>query len=103
MRNFRTAAAALAATGIAALGAVTATSGVANAATNLSITGCSTNYGLVTAGIIPTCSAPTGTIYNPTQITVSVDKSFLTAVPQRSRHRRQGEVRPGVRRLTAAP
>lgn len=78
MRNFRTAAAALAATGIAALGAVTATSGVANAATNLSITGCSTNYGLVTAGIIPTCSAPTGTIYNPTQITVSVDKSFLT-------------------------
>ena len=26
----------------------------------------------------PNCSAPTGTIYNPTQLTVTVDKSFLT-------------------------
>ena len=50
MRKFRTAAAALAATGITALGALAATGGVANAATDLSITGCSTNGGLYTVG-----------------------------------------------------
>ena len=80
MRNFRTAAAALAATGIAALGAVTATGGVANAATDLSITGCSTNVGVLTHGLFVNCSAPTGTIYNPTQITVTVNKTALTAL-----------------------
>jgi Ricin-type beta-trefoil lectin domain len=78
MRNFRTAAAALAATGIAALGAVTATGGVANAATDLSITGCSTNVGVLTHGLFVNCSAPTGTIYNPTQITATVNKTALT-------------------------
>lgn len=80
MRNFRTAAAVLAATGIAALGAVTATSGVANAATDLSITGCSTNVGVLTVGLFVNCSAPTGTIYNPTQIKVTVNKTALTAL-----------------------
>jgi hypothetical protein len=66
MRNFRTAAAALAATGIAALGAVAATGGVANAATNLSITGCSTNVGVLTAGFIVNCSArPARSITRP--------------------------------------
>ena len=80
MRNFRTAAAALVATGIAALGAVTATGGVANAATGLSITGCSTNVGVLTHGLFVNCSAPTGTIYNPTQITVTVNKTALTAL-----------------------
>lgn len=78
MRNFRTAAAALVATGIAALGAVAATGGVANAAPNQSITGCSTNVGVLTAGLFVNCSAPTGTIYNPTQITVTVNKTALT-------------------------
>jgi Ricin-type beta-trefoil lectin domain len=80
MRNFRTAAATLAATGIAALGAMAATGGVANAATNLSITGCSTNVGVLTAGLFVNCSAPTGTIYNPTQITTTVNKTALTAL-----------------------
>src|ERR1700748_224241 len=80
MPNFRTAAAALAATGIAALGAVTATGGVANAATGLSITGCSTNVGVLTAGLFVNCSAPTGTIYNPTQITATINKTALTAL-----------------------
>jgi hypothetical protein len=80
MRKFATAVAALATTGIAALGTVAATSGVANAATDLSITGCSTNGGLLTLGVIPNCQAPTGYIYNSTQIEVHVDKSFLTAL-----------------------
>jgi hypothetical protein len=80
MRNLRTAAAVLAATGIAALGAVTATSGVANAASDLSITGCSTNVGVLTVGLLVNCSAPTGTIYNPTQIKVTVNKTALTAL-----------------------
>lgn len=78
MHKFATAVAALATTGIAALGTVAATGGVAHAATNLSITGCSTNGGLLTLGIIPDCQAPTGTIYNPVQITATVSKSFLT-------------------------
>jgi hypothetical protein len=59
---------------------VAATGGVANAATNLSITGCSTNVGVLTAGLIVNCSAPTGTIYNPTQITLTVNKTALTAL-----------------------
>jgi hypothetical protein len=80
MRKFATAVAALATTGIAALGTVAATGGVANAATNLSITGCSTNGGLLTLGVIPNCQAPTGYIYNTTEISVHVDKSFLTAL-----------------------
>jgi hypothetical protein len=37
---------------IAALGAVAATDGVANAAPNLSITGCSTNVGVLTVGLL---------------------------------------------------
>ena len=80
MRNFRTAAAALAAAGIAALGAVAATGGVANAAPDLSITGCATHVGVLTVGLFVHCSAPTGTIYNPTQITVTVNKTALTAL-----------------------
>jgi hypothetical protein len=80
MRNIRTAAAVFAATGLAAFGAMAATGGVANAATNLSITGCSTNSALLGVQVIPTCEGPEGTIYNPTQVTAVVDPSFLTAV-----------------------
>jgi hypothetical protein len=78
MRKFATAVAALATTGIAALGTVAATGGVANAATGLSVTGCSTNYALLSVGLVPNCEAPTGTIYNPVEIQVTVSKSFLT-------------------------
>jgi hypothetical protein len=56
---------------------VAATGGVANAAPNLSITGCSTNVGVLTVGLFVNCSAPTGTIYNPTQIKVTVNKTPL--------------------------
>jgi Ricin-type beta-trefoil lectin domain len=80
MRKFATAVAALATAGIAALGTVAATGGVAHAATDLSITGCETNGGLLTLGVIPNCQAPTGYIYNSTEIAVHVDKSFLTAL-----------------------
>jgi hypothetical protein len=79
MRNIRTAVAALAATGLAAFGAIAASGGVANAATHQSITGCSTNRALLGVAVFPTCEAPTGTIYNPTEVTATVDPSFLTA------------------------
>lgn len=79
MRKFRTAAATLAATGLAAFGVATA-SGVANAATNQSITTCSIGSGTLNADIGPMCTANTGTIVNPTQITVTVNPSFFSAL-----------------------
>ena len=78
MRNIRTAVAALAATGLAAFGAMAATGGVANAATGQSITGCHTNSGLLTVGIFVDCQAADSTFNNPTSITATVDTSFLT-------------------------
>jgi len=80
MRNIRTAVAAFAATGLAAFGALAATGGVANAATNLSITGCSIDGSLLTASVEPHCTAPTGTIYNPTSIKVTVNPSFFNVL-----------------------
>ncbi|MGH3249703.1 MAG: ricin-type beta-trefoil lectin domain protein [Trebonia sp.] len=80
MHKFRKAAAIFAATGLAAFGAMAASGGTANAATNQSITGCSINSALLGVQVIPTCSGPTGTIYNPTQITATVAPSFLQGV-----------------------
>jgi hypothetical protein len=80
MRNIRTAVATFAATGLAALGAIAASGGVANASQNLSITGCSVDHSLVSAQVFPSCEAADGTIYNPTEITVSVDRSFFDAL-----------------------
>jgi Ricin-type beta-trefoil lectin domain len=80
MHKFRKAAAIFAATGLAAFGAMAASGGVANAATDQSITGCSINSALLGVQVIPTCMGPTGTIYNPTQVTATVDPSFLQAV-----------------------
>jgi hypothetical protein len=77
MRNIRTAVATFAATGLAAFGAMAASGGVANAAQNLSITGCSVNHSTISAQVFPSCEAATGTIYNPTEITVTVDRSFF--------------------------
>jgi hypothetical protein len=77
MRNIRAAVAAFAATGLAAFGALAATGGVANAAQDLSITGCSINTALVGVQILPTCEASDGTIYNATQVTATVDPTFL--------------------------
>jgi hypothetical protein len=79
MRELRTAAPIIAATGIVALGVVAAAGGVANAAINLSITGCATTGALLKVDVVPNCQASTGTINYPTQITVTANKSFLTA------------------------
>ena len=79
MRNIRAAVAAFAASGLAAFGALAATGGVANAAQDLSITGCSINSALVGVQILPTCEAADGTIYNATEVTATVDPSFLQA------------------------
>lgn len=78
MRNLRTAVAAFAVTGLTAFGAMAATGGVANAATNQSIAGCETNSGLVTVGLFVECQAADSTFYNPTSIKATVDTSFLT-------------------------
>ncbi len=77
MRNIRAAVAAFAASGLAAFGALAATGGVANAAQDLSITGCSINNALIGVQILPTCEASEGTIYNATEVTATVDPSFL--------------------------
>jgi hypothetical protein len=79
MRKFRTAAATLAATGLAVFGVATA-SGVANAKTHQAITSCSVGSGVIVAGIAPKCTASNGTINNPTQVTVRVNPSFFSAL-----------------------
>ncbi len=79
MRNLRTAIAAFAATGLAAFGALAATGGVANAAQDLSITGCSINNALLGVQVVPTCEAADGTIYNATEVKATVDQTFLQA------------------------
>jgi hypothetical protein len=79
MRNIRTAVAAFAATGLAAFGAMAAMGGVANAATNQSITGCAINNAVIGVQLLPTCEADPGTIYNATEVTAFVDQSFLQA------------------------
>jgi hypothetical protein len=81
VRNIRKTAATLAATGIAALGAVAATGGVAGAVTNAALTGCSVGSGsLLSAGLTPSCSAGETTISNPTSFRVTVDPSFFTVL-----------------------
>jgi hypothetical protein len=82
MRKFRTAAATLAVTGLAALGAAAASGGVANAATNVPITQCNIPSGMLGLNITPTCTANPGTINNPTQITISADTSVFSALGQ---------------------
>jgi len=79
MRKFRTAAATLAATGLAAFGVASA-SGVAHAATNQAITTCSIGSSEINANVGPRCTASTGTIDNPTQVTVTVNPSFFSAL-----------------------
>lgn len=81
MRDFRKAVATLAATGIATLGAVAATGGVANAATNVPLTGCSVaSTSLLSIGLTPECEAGDGTMYNPTSFTLTVDRSYFNAL-----------------------
>lgn len=77
MHKLRTTAATFAASGLAALAVLVVPGAGANAATNQAITSCGVDSSLITAGVLPTCAASTGTIYNPTQISVTVDPSFF--------------------------
>jgi Ricin-type beta-trefoil lectin domain len=77
MRLFSKMAVAAATAGLAVLGTVAAGGGVANAATNQSVTGCSTASGQLGLNAFPTCSAPTGTVVNPTSLTVTANPSFF--------------------------
>jgi hypothetical protein len=81
MHKFSKAAAAVAAAGLAVLGTVAASGGVASAAVrDQSVTGCDLGNGLLTAGLAASCDAPPSTVLDPTSITVSVDPSYLTVL-----------------------
>jgi hypothetical protein len=81
MRDFRKAVAALATTGIAALGVVAATGGVASAGTNVPLTGCSvSSSSLLSVGLTPSCSAGQATMFDPTGFAISVNPSFFNAL-----------------------
>jgi hypothetical protein len=85
MRYFKKLAVATAAAGLAVAGVVAAGGGVANAATDQSVTGCSTgSSGLLALNVFPTCDGPTSTVINPSSVTVAADPSFfstLSALP----------------------
>ena len=81
MRDFRKAVAALATTGIAALGVVAATGGVASAGTNVPLTGCTvSSNSLLSVGLTPSCSAGEATMSDPTGFVISADPSFFNAL-----------------------
>lgn len=74
MRNIRHFVAAVAGTGLMALGAVATTAGAADAATHVS--GCSKNA-VLGVGVAPTCSS-SGSVQHPTSIKLSVGGTFLS-------------------------
>jgi hypothetical protein len=78
MRFFSKAAVATAAAGLAAVGAVTAGGGVANAATGQVAVSCSTNGVVLTAGVLPSCSEGDTTVVNPTSFTLTTSSPGLT-------------------------
>jgi Ricin-type beta-trefoil lectin domain len=81
MRDFRKAIAALAATGIAALGVVAATGGVASAGTDRPVTGCNiSSKSLLTIGVVPSCSAGKAKVLDPTGFAVFVNPSFFNVL-----------------------
>jgi hypothetical protein len=81
MHKFSKAAVATAAAGLAVLGTVAATGGVASAAVkDQSVTGCDLGSGLLTVGVAASCDAPPSTVADPTSITVAVDPNYLTAL-----------------------
>ena len=78
MRFFSKAAVATAAAGLAAVGAVTAGGGVANAATGQVAVSCSTNGVVLTAGVLPSCTEGATTVVNPTSFTLTTSSPGLT-------------------------
>jgi hypothetical protein len=78
MRKFAKLAAAVATSGIAVFGSFAASGGVANAAMNQSVTGCSTgSSGLLGLSVFPTCTSPDSTVVNPTSFTITANPSFF--------------------------
>src|ERR1700753_1142451 len=77
MRFFSKAAVATAAAGLATVGAVAASGGVANAATNQVAVSCSTNAVVLTAGVASSCTEGDTTVINPTSFTLTTSSPGL--------------------------
>jgi hypothetical protein len=82
MRKFAKLAAAVATSGLAVIGSVAASGGVANAATHQAAADCSTGQsGLLALNVFPTCSSTDGsTAINPSSVTVTADPSFFSTI-----------------------
>jgi hypothetical protein len=81
MRKFAKLAAAVATSGLAVIGSVAASGGVASAATNQSVTGCSTgSSGLLSLNVFPTCTATDSTVVNPTSYKITANPSFFNTL-----------------------
>jgi hypothetical protein len=78
MRFFSKAAVATAAAGLAAVGAVTAGGGVANAATGQVAVSCSTNAVVLSADALSSCTEGATTAINPTSFTLTTSSPGLT-------------------------
>jgi hypothetical protein len=78
MRFICKAAVSVAAAGLAAVGAVTAGGGVANAATNQVAVSCSTDAVVLTAGALASCTEGATTVVNPTSFTLTTSSPGLT-------------------------
>jgi hypothetical protein len=80
MRIFTKAAAATAAAGLLALGAVAGTGEAALAGTGVPVTACTAQEGALAIGLLPNCSAGTSTVNNPTSITITLNTTALGAL-----------------------
>lgn len=78
MPKFHQLAATVVGTGLLALGGVAASTGAANASTNVKVTSCNGNAPTpITLGVMPTC-ASSGTVRYPTQIKLTVNSAQLS-------------------------
>jgi hypothetical protein len=77
MRIFKKTVASTAAVGLLALGAVAGSAGSAFAASAQPVTGCNAQFGALSIGLLPTCTAGDSTIANPTSISITVNTTSL--------------------------
>jgi hypothetical protein len=80
MCNFRKMAVTLTAAALAAFGVVAGSGGAAGAATDQSVTGCSVRSSDLAVNAVPTCTATTSTVLNPTSFTITANPSFFSVL-----------------------
>jgi len=80
MRISKKAAVSAVAAGLLALGAVAGSGGSAFAASAQPVTGCTADFGALSIGLLPTCTAGDSTIANPTSISITLNTTTLGSV-----------------------